>query len=31
MKQYLDLMKHVLDHGTPKQDRTGTGTLTVFG
>ena len=31
MKQYLDLMRHVLDHGTPKSDRTGTGTLSVFG
>ncbi|MGH8455457.1 MAG: thymidylate synthase [Stenotrophobium sp.] len=31
MRQYLDLMRHVLDHGTPKSDRTGTGTLSVFG
>ena len=31
MKQYLDLMQHVLDHGHPKTDRTGTGTLSVFG
>src|SRR4029077_3807371 len=31
MKQYLDLMRHVLDKGTPKSDRTGTGTLSVFG
>src|ERR1700754_419758 len=31
MKQYLDLMRHVLEHGTPKADRTGTGTLSVFG
>ncbi|HWN98527.1 MAG TPA: thymidylate synthase, partial [Blastocatellia bacterium] len=31
MKQYLDLMRHVLDHGATKQDRTGTGTLSVFG
>ena len=31
MKQYLDLMQHVLDHGTDKADRTGTGTRSVFG
>ncbi len=31
MKQYLDLMQHVLDTGTQKHDRTGTGTLSVFG
>ncbi len=31
MKEYLDLMRDVLDHGTPKKDRTGTGTLSVFG
>lgn len=31
MKQYLDLMRHVLDHGTQKEDRTGTGTTSVFG
>ncbi|MHB1053333.1 MAG: thymidylate synthase [Thiobacillus sp.] len=31
MKPYLDLMRHVLDHGTQKNDRTGTGTLSVFG
>ncbi len=31
MKQYHDLMKHVLEHGTKKEDRTGTGTLSVFG
>lgn len=31
MKQYLELMKKVLDEGTPKNDRTGTGTLSIFG
>jgi len=31
VKQYLDLMQHVKDHGVKKSDRTGTGTLSVFG
>ena len=31
MKQYLELMRHVKDHGARKEDRTGTGTLSVFG
>jgi thymidylate synthase len=31
LKQYLDLVRHVLEHGTQKDDRTGTGTLSTFG
>ncbi|MDR0378813.1 MAG: thymidylate synthase [Candidatus Accumulibacter sp.] len=31
MKPYLDLMRHVLEHGAAKSDRTGTGTRSVFG
>jgi thymidylate synthase len=31
MRPYLDLMRHVLEHGARKNDRTGTGTLSVFG
>jgi thymidylate synthase len=31
MRQYLELMRHVLERGTSKNDRTGTGTLSVFG
>ena len=31
MQQYLDMVSHVLEHGTRKADRTGTGTLSVFG
>jgi thymidylate synthase len=31
MKQYLDLMRHVMENGTQKHDRTGTGTISTFG
>ena len=31
MNQYRNLLRHILDNGTPKDDRTGTGTLSVFG
>ena len=31
MRQYLELMQHVIDHGSRKTDRTGTGTLSIFG
>jgi thymidylate synthase len=31
MRQYLTLLRHVLENGTPKDDRTGTGTLAIFG
>jgi thymidylate synthase len=31
MRQYLDFLRHIREHGSPKSDRTGTGTLSVFG
>ena len=31
MRQYLDFLRHIRQHGARKDDRTGTGTLSVFG
>ena len=31
MRQYLDFLRHIREHGAPKDDRTGTGTMSVFG
>jgi len=31
MRQYLDFLRHIKQHGARKDDRTGTGTLSVFG